>query len=567
MKTVLKSGGSLLILAGFLGALHTAPAAAQDAASIQSIQRQIQSLQAQLKKVQAESAARDAQLQAAQADAAAAKAQAAAAQAATSTAATAPSAAPFATPDAFVKRGKCDGKYAANDPNKVSPTFCLGNVSITLGGFIDVTGLYRSRDENAGLSSSFAGIPFPQSPNNHTGEFRGTAQATRFSTLLEANPYDGATLDAYAELDLNSAGSSSNSTTTNSYTMRVRQAYVQFDDSNMNLHVLGGQAWSLLTPFSSGLTPRKELIPQVIDANYTPGFFYARQPQIRVSTNIGSLLYLGASVEAPQSTFGGTAPKIAGTTILTGTIGYSPTALSTSTAGTAGGGLNPLQSYSYNTVPDFVVKAALEPGFGHYELFGIARFIKDEKVAIGSGSDTSKFGGGIGASAVLPVIPGRVDISGQVLAGYGIGRYGASGLPDATYKADGSPEPLPEIEALVGVTGHATPKLDLYGYVGTEQVERKYGTVGGAAFGYGNPTFDNSGCNTELSSAGCVANTKSVTGVSVGAWYKWLHGGYGTLQTGIQYSFDKRAVFDGKGGAPTVDENLVFVSLRYLPFQ
>ena len=229
-----------------------------------------------------------------------------------------------------------------------------------------------------------------------------------------------------------------------------------------------------------------------------------------------------------------------------------------------------MTSYSYNTVPDIIVKTALEPGFGHYELFGIARIFKDEKVISGGSGSVTATGGGIGASAFLPVTPGLMELSGNVLAGYGIGRYGPGGLPDATYKADGSPQPLPELMATIGVVAHPTPKLDLFAFTGIEAVERKFGGTGASAYGYGNPTFVNTGCDTISAAAvqpACAANTRTVAGIQVGGWYTWLHGGYGTLTSGLQYQFDKRTVFRGVGGAPGTDENIVQVVFRYTPFQ
>ncbi len=39
------------------------------------------------------------------------------------------------------------------------------------------------------------------------------------------------------------------------------------------------------------------------------------------------------------------------------------------------------------------------------------------------------------------------------------------------------------------------------------------------------------------------------------------------MQMGAQYSYTRREAFRGVGGAPSTDENVVMVSLRYLPFQ
>ena len=40
------------------------------------------------------------------------------------------------------------------------------------------------------------------------------------------------------------------------------------------------------------------------------------------------------------------------------------------------------------------------------------------------------------------------------------------------------------------------------------------------------------------------------------------------MQAGVQYSYVKRIAFSGKDGVrPDTDDNLLFFSLRYLPFQ
>ncbi len=59
---------------------------------------------------------------------------------------------------------------------------------------------------------------------------------------------------------------------------------------------------------------------------------------------------------------------------------------------------------------------------------------------------------------------------------------------------------------------------------------------------------------------------------TLGAWWRFLKGNFGTVQSGIQYSYTRRDVFrgltapGGSGNAGT-DNNIVLFSLRYLPFQ
>ena len=38
---------------------------------------------------------------------------------------------------------------------------------------------------------------------------------------------------------------------------------------------------------------------------------------------------------------------------------------------------NPTGTYAYQNTPDFLFKAALDPGWGHYELFGVVSTFRD----------------------------------------------------------------------------------------------------------------------------------------------------------------------------------------------
>ena len=54
---------------------------------------------------------------------------------------------------------------------------------------------------------------------------------------------------------------------------------------------------------------------------------------------------------------------------------------------------------------------------------------------------------------------------------------------------------------------------------------------------------------------------------TLGGWWRFLKGDYGTMQTGVQYAYVQRTAFGGIGGSPKTDENILMFSYRYLPFQ
>ena len=54
--------------------------------------------------------------------------------------------------------------------------------------------------------------------------------------------------------------------------------------------------------------------------------------------------------------------------------------------------------------------------------------------------------------------------------------------------------------------------------------------------------------------------------LTVGFWQNVYKGDYGRVAVGAQYEYIKREVFEGVGGAPSTDNNIVLTSLRYYPF-
>ena len=572
-------------LTGVLGAsLVAAPGARAQSADTQinSIERQIHALQSQLSGMKHSLAKRDAEIRAAREEAAAANRQALAISQRTTNGFGQPMAPqPLSAPPGYQVNLGRPGVipkygpyvYVGGVPTPVlypgpplkPGQFQVGAVRVTLGGFVEAAGIFRSRNETADISSSFNGIPYANSPNYHTPEFRESDHQSRLSILAEANADDVTKLSFYYELDFQSAGASSNSAESNSYTLRQRQIFATYARSDWDFYMLGGQAWSLATMYKTGLTPRKEDAPLTIDASYVPGFVWTRNTQLRFVKGFNHDMFdLGVSFESPEVNYytGGN-----GTGSLNGTV------LSTNAGGS---GLNATANYSIDVAPDVIVKGTADPGWGHYELFGLARFPHDRTTLAypgNNGRNNTVLAGGGGAGMILPLIShNRLDFQASGLVGEGIGRYGASQLPDATFSQNGSLVPLPEVEALIGLTSDINKAIQLYGYVGTEQItQRKAFTERGKPYGYGSPLYSNAGCNIEQPATSslaspCVANTSGIVQGTVGAWWKFLKGDFGTMQTGVQYSYTRKNAFQGTGGAPKTDDNMVFFSFRYYPF-
>ena len=447
--------------------------------------------------------------------------------------------------------------------------FQVGAVSIQLGAIFDATAIVRTRNEVADLTSSWNAIPFAQSPLYHEPEFRGSARGSRFAIFIEGQPAAATRVAGYVETDFQSSGISSNSNESNSYTLRVRQAYGTLDRNDLHFHLLAGQAWSLLTLNRIGITPRQEQVPLTIDSGYVPGFNYTRQEQLRFSRDFDNRrLWLGLSFESPATSY------YVNNANSTGVIGGTP-----NYTNPGGSLLNSTANYSDEIAPDVIGKIAFDPSFGHYELDGLARFFHDRvtaTVANRSGRDNTVLAGGVGGGLILPIVGPKLTVQASGLVGQGIGRYGVGQLPDATISSNGSPIPLPEVQALIGAIYHPTPRFDLFAYVGTEQIgKRSFNEVNGRtllSYGYGNGNYSDAGCNTEGSALACVANTRGITQGTLGGFWRFLHGPFGTLQVGTSWAYTQRTAFSGLGATrgsivtPKTDENVIMFSFRYLPF-
>ena len=448
---------------------------------------------------------------------------------------------------------------APKKPTLPMGVFQIGSVSIQLGGFFASEGAYRSRNQVEDIQSNFnTGIPERISPLYHEPEFLESARQSRITSLMTADPDESTKLLGYLSADFSGGAPTSNFNQSNSWVPRLREGYIAYRRSDWGFELLGGQAFSLLTMTRVGMEPLNVNPPPTIDPSYVAGFDWARQAQVRVEKSfLNKTYWLALSVENPQSTFTQTSiPSKLGTlNIANPGIGVDAT-----------GG-----SFSNNFAPDVIIKAVADYPVAHLEAFGLGSVFNDRVSQLGTGQSNTTFGGGGGGAALIRLIPNVLEVNMNGMVGEGIGRYGTSQLPDATIGSHGQPVPLPEWNALAGIVGHPTQMIDLYGYVGTEQISARYfdNTVKGktTAYGYGNPLYSNAGCDTELSPLTCTANTSGIVMGAVGAWYRFLKGPYGTLQAGVQYSYVHRSVFQGVGATPETDDNMVFLSFRYFPFQ
>lgn len=528
------------------------------------------------------------------------------------------------------------------------PAIHFKGVSITPGGFLAGETVNRTRATSGDLPTAFSVIPFGGNALSKLSEFNFAARQSRLSMLVETKV--GSTkINGYVEGDFLGSGTTSNNRQTNSYVFRQRQLYAMAAFAN-GWSITGGQQWSLATENKKGIVNRQESLPGMIDPNYVVGFTWQRAEAFRVVKTINDKAAVGFSIEGPQTTIGGRGFSTFTNTSATGVVTTAQD-FWLNAPGAAGSLFNAFDATGYtpNKLPDFVAKAAFDPGFGHYEILGILSTFRNRvypcAVVSPTGSNLSgtvilngpainptgcvdasgnpltspssllayndsRAGGGFGISAALPLVPKKADLSLKVVAGDGIGRFGATQLQDVTARPDGTLALIRSQQALAKLELHPTAKLDLYLYVGNEYAARAaysgystvkvtntpaipaYGTqpaypsiatyttsVSGVG-GYGNPFANNTGCGTEgvpsgtgAPSAGgtCAGDIRNIMEGTIGFWHKIYQGPTGRLQWGLQYSYVEKFAWSGAGDlaqgtpgiAPRGVDNVFFTSFRY----
>ena len=294
-------------------------------------------------------------------------------------------------------------------------------------------------------------------------EFFGSARQSKITTFVDGR-VGNIGLSSYVSADFLSAGVTSTATQTNSYTLRLRQAWGQVKFSN-GWKFLGGQEWSLVTEDGVGISPDDDLgrtndsRPKVIDPGYNVGFIFARQYGIRLTKDFNEHISAAIALENPQGTL--TTSNNADNFLL-GEAGASNS-------------YNTTSNYTLNPAPDVIAKIAFDQGHGHYEIFGLADRFTDRVFPCVNRAPTQY------ARAPLRPAPTMLQKRAEVLASTsagtlptttslsacmnleaaGVGRYGAAQLSDLSIHANGTLQPDQGLPGS-GHAGVSGKKLSVY---------------------------------------------------------------------------------------------------------
>jgi hypothetical protein len=526
-------------------------------------------------------------------------------------------------------------------------------VNFTPGGFIEAATVNRTKATSDDINTGFSSIPYNGNSLSKLSEMNFSARQSRISALVDAKLGD-TKLAGYFEGDFLGAGTTSNNRQTNSYVFRYRQFWGNVTWSN-GLSVTGGQMWSLATENRKGIVNRQENLPMMIDPQYVVGFTWQRADAFRVVKNFEDKIAVGFAVEDPQTTIGGRGFSTYTNTSALGVVTTNQNFFVNAPGNSAGlyNAFDPT-GYSINKLPDFIAKLAVDPGFGHYEVFGIFSDFRNRVYPCAVAGTTAKnfptpanptvlacpvdgstapsvlgayndsrFAGGLGGSANIPVFKKKVDLGLKVVAGDGIGRFGSAQISDATARPDGTLAPIRTLHYLARAEWHLSPKLDIYTYWGSEfgaraaytgyssvkvantpaipgcgatgqppctggGIQPGYPAVTATTIstsgigGYGSPYANNTGCGTETLPSGssapgtggtCAGDIRMITEATLGFWHKIYQGEKGRVQWGAQYSYLYKLGWSGNNVSPTAAQpagispkavnNMIFTSFRY----
>jgi TolA-binding protein len=405
------------------------------------------------------------------------------------------------------------------DEEKGPTTIRFKGVNITPGGFIEAATVTRQRAESADINTNFNAIPYPNNALGKLTETNFSARQSRLTLLIDGKVGE-TKLTGYYEADFLGAGTTSNNRQSNSYVFRQRQLWGRADFAN-GFAFSAGQMWSLATENRKGIVNRNEWFPLMIDPQYVVGFTWQRADAVRVTKSFGDKFSVGVSAEGSQATVGGRG--FSTYTAVNGTVSQNSFVFAPGNGGGLYNAFDPT-GYSVNKTPDFVFKAALDPGWGHYEVFGIVSTFRNRvypcavvsitaataatltpvtltdangvfytgsynaNVFKGAGplvssctnttpsatgaSNDSHTGGGGGFHFHAPIFAKKLDVGATGAYGVGTGRFFSAQLADATLRPDGTMATIHNAAWLGSLEWHVNPKFDIYGYVGGEYAGR-----------------------------------------------------------------------------------------------
>jgi hypothetical protein len=414
----------------------------------------------------------------------------------------------------------------------------VGPAKLRIGGYVGVTGIYRSTNSGGGPGTAFATIPYEDTLQGNVSETRLTAQSTRLSVRVDA-PFPEArfrSLSGYFEMDFSGATPGTIAVTSTSAGLRLRQGFadVQYGSS---FSLSAGQAFTLMTPAKRQLTiwPSDYEMTQAVDTNYVAGLVWARVPQVRLTWHPSSTFSWAVSVENPEQQIGN------------GLVAL-PVCCADDIAAQYNTGDQALSVP--NLVPDVGTRVAFNPTPAlHVDVGGVVRVFRH---TIAPYDDVVRdVGGGVGVNA--SVSPARgTRLIGQIAFGSGLGRYLGGLAPDVAFRGDGSISSIPTTSFVGGLEQAVSSRVFAAGYYsGVWLDDTHFVDADGDAIGFGFPGSANASNRTITEVTGTVSYLAVRTD------------NRGSAQVNFQTSWLRRQPWPAGGGPASASAFLFFAQVRY----
>jgi hypothetical protein len=429
------------------------------------------------------------------------------------------------------------GQEVAGD-QAAGPSLDIGPAQLRVGGYLGLTGIYRSTNSGGGPGTGFAATPYEDTLQGSVSETRLSAQSSRLSIRVDA-PLPEARFDrlaGYFEMDFSGTTPGNIAVSSSSAGFRLRQAFAEVQYAGA-FSLAAGQAFSLMTPPRSQLSiwPSDYELSQAVDTNYLAGLTWDRAPQVRFTWHFSPRFNWAVSVENPEQQIGSAWVRL-------------PACCADDIAAQYNTGDQALSVP--NLLPDFVTRVAWnpKPAF-HLDAGGVLRVFRHTVAPYDR--DFKDTGGGVSVNG--RVNPARgTRMLGQFASGSGLGRYAGALAPDTAFREDGSIAPVRTRSWVLGVEQAISPRLAAAGYYSGVNVEDTYFTdADGRFIGYGFPGSSNA-ANRRIDEATATVSYQVVRTDN-----------RGSAQLNIQTSWLRREPWSAGTGPNAARAFLFFAQVRY----
>lgn len=418
------------------------------------------------------------------------------------------------------------------DDRIASLSFRIGGADFTPGGFLDLSSVWRSTNVGSGVATSFGAIPANDSAAGKLSEWRFSAYNSRITLKVSERPLANVLATGYLEVDFAGSMPANTYVTGNSNGFRMRQAWVNVQAGKFE--VLGGQAWTLMTPNRVGTSPAPSdvFIGLGQDSAYVAGLAFVRQSQVRATYHITPRWTAAFSVENPQQYVAN------GTTLPAAFISQFDTSSGNATIA--------------NPRPDFAAKLAYDGKLGarpvHVEIAGISRQFRTL-----TSNNVTHTAQGLGGSATVVIEPVRnFRWILTTLLSSGGGRYIMGMGPDVAVGPDGSISPVHAISGITGIEFQMRPTSQIYAYYSGVYFNRNYMPISGGYLGFGYP------------GSSSAANRQIQEATAGYAHTFWRNPNFGAFQALGQYAFVTRSPWSRPAiGGSDFHTHMVFAGLRF----